>query len=381
MARRKKPSKQAAPKQAAPKQAASKQAAPKQAAPKQAAPKQSAPKKNWALDKDFDTCAARTFDPLEYVTEKELNDIDAQLASALAGVDVVLFWTGIDWAYAQKWSAIWGIKTLTVAMGPLMDSSNPNSPKAQRGKSYSRYVKGASGRFAQYASQHCRVLVLTNPPPCVYSSRENNTYQRLEEPILKGHCGNAPVRRIDYLHPTVDGAAHVTYQVWPFDKTQDWTGYFSGSSIRKWKGLNWSYKSLVTTSQLKLKPYVEQDATAFDIKGHESRDLDPQPTAGASVGSDNERIETRIHNQVERGVDFHELGLLDKSDRPQTPVYVIERCLPPASLLAVPVVSIDDLPVGIDVDIDINEHDSNEDFLYLTVKAGAELKWWKLRWE
>jgi hypothetical protein len=119
-------------------------------------------------------------------------------------------------------------------------------------------MKGASGRFAQYARQHCRVVVLTNPPPNIYSSRENNTYQQLEEPILKGLFGGTPVRRIDYLHPTVDGAAHVTYQAWPCDKTQEWAIPFGKRYVKSWKRLNWSYTSLVNTSQLGLKPQHNQ---------------------------------------------------------------------------------------------------------------------------
>ena len=435
--------KQAAPKQAAPKQAAPKQAAPKQAAPKQAAPKQAAPKQATSPAKKPKTYIARTFDPLEYMTKKELDRVDDQFASALAGVDVVLFWTGIDWAHAQKWATMWNMKTLTVAMGPLMDSKIPSSPKAQKGKlSYSRYVKGASGRFAQYARQHCRVIVLTNPPPCIYSTRENNTYQELEEPILKGRFGGSPIRRIDYLHPTVDGAAHITYQVWPCDKTQDWAASFGGTFVNKWKKLNWSYKSLITTSQVELKlqhtqtryrssttaimpsgscdqrastpdgtssvnkdlPKMSVNVTSieyskaigegitqmlkgvdalaadFDIEGHESRDLDPQSIPGILIGSDKELVETQVHDQLERGIDFQESGLLYESDCLRTTVYAIERCEPPASLVAVPVININDLTVGVEVTIEIEEHGQNKDFLYLTMNTDSELKCWKLRW-
>jgi hypothetical protein len=385
-----------APAKKTPKSAAGKQVAPKQVAPKQVAPKQTAPKQKQAVK------YPSTFHPLDYMTEKELDEVDTQLASALAGAAVVLFWTGVDWAHAQKWANTWGIKTLTMAMGPLMDPNNPSSPKAQKGKSYSRYVKGASGRFAQYASQHCRVIVLTNPPPRIYSSRQNNTYQRLEEPILKGHFGGVPVRRIDYLHPAVDGAAHITYQIWPHDKTQDWTASFGKSCIKKWKELNWSYKSLLTMSQLKLT-MVEQDkakdgnvtrlsdsvhtdsgrapTTTLNAKGHESRDVDHLPAAGVFVGSDSERIESQVHNQVERGVDFHEGGILEERNHPETSVYVIERCLPPALPLTVPVISINDLTIGVDMTVEIIEHRSRKDFLYLTMRAGPEVKCWKLRWD
>ena len=234
------------PKHPAPKQPVSKPPIPKQAP---LSPQSTRPK----------LITGQSFDPLHYLIEQELLVIDRQFATALEGEDVVLFWTGVDFHNAQKWAKIWKLKTLTMAMGPLMDPANPNSPKAQKGsKAYSRYVKGASGRFAQYACQHCRVIVLTNPPPNTYSSRENNTFEQLEEPILKGLKGDTPVRRIDYVHPTVDGAAHVTYEVWPCDKTQDWANSFGGRCVKSWRKLNWSYKSLITTSKLELKPPEDQ---------------------------------------------------------------------------------------------------------------------------
>jgi hypothetical protein len=245
---------------------AAKQLVPKPVAPESVTPepvalKPAAPKQVAQTPPQIPGSAstARNFDPLDYMNKEELLNIDKQFAVSLEGVDTVLFWTGVEWAHVQKWASKWRLKTLTIAMGPLMDPANPKSPKAlKRKKAYSKYVKGASGRFAQYAREHCRVVVLTNPPPNIYSSRENNTYQRLEEPILKGHFGNVPVRRVDYLHPTVDGAAHVTYQTWPCDKSQDWAIPFGKKSINSWKKLNWSYKSLVTTSQLDLKPLQKQ---------------------------------------------------------------------------------------------------------------------------
>lgn len=140
-----------------------------------------------------------------------------------------------------------------------MDPAELNSPKAQKGKkAYSRYVTDVSGRFAQYAGQHCRVVILTNPPHNIYSSRESITYQYLKEPILKGLFGDTPVRRIDYLHPTVDGAAHVTSVARPCNKIQDWAILFGDRYIESWKRLNWSYKTLVTISQLSLKPLHNQ---------------------------------------------------------------------------------------------------------------------------
>ena len=412
MTRRKKAAaKQPAPKQPAPKQPAPKQPAPKQPAPrlpalkhptpkystpKYTTPKHPAPKQftptqapQTAPSTSTNKSIARIFDPLDYVTKEEQLNIDAQFAVSLSGVDVVLFWTGVQWAHVQRWAKIWRLTTLTVAMGPLMDPAKPNSPKVRKGeKAYSRYVKGASGRFAHYARQHCRVVVLTNPPPNIYSSRDNNTYQQLEEPILKGLFGDTPVRRIDYVHPNVNGAAHITYQTWPCDKSQDWTIPFGGGMIYSWKGLNWNYQSLVTTSQVCLMPRqkqmlsiaselhsppaqssYQQDHKAVnhwsvsndlpeliaddtnvehivnDVGGVETPRPDvgliekvrPSPglgirghvqttrsRSGELAKSDNRLIDTQIHDRVDQRSDFHDQGLL-KQDSSPIPAYLIKR--------------------------------------------------------
>ncbi|KIW14299.1 hypothetical protein PV08_07081 [Exophiala spinifera] len=385
------------------------------------------------------TSIAQTFDPLDYVTAEELLAIDAQFALALKGVDVVLFWTGVEWAYVQKWAGIWNLKTLTIAMGPLMDAANPNSPKARKGrKAYSRYVKGASGRFAQYACQHCRVVVLTNPPPDIYSSRDNNTYQHLEEPILKGTCGGFPVRRIDYLHPTVDGAAHITYQAWPDDKTRDWAAEFGKRSINKWKRLNWSYKSLVTTSELGSKPLrqtqvspivsashaqpaqpsddrqdrqtvknfpgpnshagaaedeeltrLQQDIDPIEDdcphegpenRGCETQEPLPESSRGRLATSHSDLIDTQVHSQEQQGIGDHG-GLFEDVTCAPEPAYTIKRCGVPEPPVIAPVINIDDIVIGAEVTVDIKENRVDRDILYMTMKGVSGLQnWWKLRW-
>ena len=383
------------------------------------------------------------------MTAEELLEIDAQLAMALKGVDVLLFWTGVESAHVQRWAMIWKLKTLTIAMGSLMDPANPKSPKAQKSrKAYSKYVKGASGRFAQYARQHCRVVVLTNPPPDIYSSRENNTYQRLEEPILKGLLGDRPVRRIDYVHPTVDGAAHITYQAWPYNKINDWVVPFGGKNVSRWKKLNWSYKSLITTSQEGFKPLqkqilpivstshiltpqssiksediamnslsrsndspdliadntdvertvaegrdvappqqdfnlVEEDQASpiLNIRGHESRIFDRDPRPGESTSSDSHITDTQVRGQVDQRIDFHEEQLSCGLDRLSPPGYSIKSCRVPMSPITLPVICIDDIAVGAEVTVNIDEHKADKDFLYLTMRStfGCE-NWWKMGW-
>jgi hypothetical protein len=48
-------------------------------------------------------------------------------------------------------------------------------------------MKAAPARFAKYACRGGRqAVVLTKPPPGIYSARKRSNYQDLEEPILKG---------------------------------------------------------------------------------------------------------------------------------------------------------------------------------------------------
>lgn len=379
------------------------------------------------------------FDPLQYMTEEELIEVDRQFDLALADVDVVLFWTGVDFNQVQKFARMWRLKTLTMAMGPLMDPQNPNSHKVRKKpKSYSRYVKGASGRFAQYVSHHCRrVVVITNPPPNRYSIRDDNTYQSLEEPILKGLNGNKPIPRIDYIHPTVDGAAHITYQAWPQDSTPVWTTGYRDRMIRKWKGLNTSCRTLVGLSQLDLlssriheraSPSIHapgplldhiQDSdglpissssetirtnrttdggcTAQDelrrkklmdsrltnsgvcIKGHESRFLDTKPRADSA--SSNRPEWQQSHNKNDREIDFHETGVIYKPSGSQTLRYTMKQCRVPSTLTAVSMINVDDVAVGTEITVNVAGKDSHGVFLYLTMSTNIGLKYWKLEWE
>lgn len=88
-------------------------------------------------------------------------------------------------------------------------------------------MQGASGRFAEYACRGSRrAIVLTKPPPNIYSIRERSNYQHLEEPILKGAFGGCSTTRIDFVHPTVTGAATFQYQIWPLNKSIEWYAVF-----------------------------------------------------------------------------------------------------------------------------------------------------------
>ncbi len=170
------------------------------------------------------TCGVTViWDPFAYLSQSELSRIDEQFDGVLQNETCLVFWTGLDRSLVQRWADRYGLKTLVGALGPLFDSRDPNSPRNGKStKRWSKYMKGASGRFAEYACKGRRAVVLTSPPPGIYSARKRSTFRYLEEPILKGTFGGPKTIRIDYVHPSVDAAAEFLYQTWPANKSSEW---------------------------------------------------------------------------------------------------------------------------------------------------------------
>ncbi|KAK5454971.1 hypothetical protein LTS15_005691 [Exophiala xenobiotica] len=96
-------------------------------------------------------------------------------------------------------------------MGSLFSDRDAGGARyGKSSKAWSNYMKGASGRFAEYACRGNRqAVILTRPPPNIYSTRQRSNYQQLEEPILKGLFGGP-------------GAATFQYQIWPLDRSSAW---------------------------------------------------------------------------------------------------------------------------------------------------------------
>ncbi|OAL42698.1 hypothetical protein IQ07DRAFT_471320, partial [Pyrenochaeta sp. DS3sAY3a] len=129
-----------------------------------------------------------------------------------------VLWSGLSREEAQRWADEHGMQTLTTAMGPLLDSSSPMY--ARHGKStkaWKKYIKGASAMFAWTITERERVLVLSPPPPERFHPSGQTTFQRIEEPIIKGAIRGHAVLRIDIIHPIVKGAEDFSYQLWPID--------------------------------------------------------------------------------------------------------------------------------------------------------------------
>jgi hypothetical protein len=171
-----------------------------------------------------ETQPVSNWNPLDYLSSEELARLDERFDHAIQDARCLVFWTGLSLELARQWAQPLGLQTLTMTMGPLYSGRGVGSARhGKSSKGWSKYMKGASGRFAEYGCRkNRRVIVLTKPPPNIYSTREKSNYQHLEEPILKGVFGGPGTTRIDYVHPTVTGAASFQYQTWPLDKTSEW---------------------------------------------------------------------------------------------------------------------------------------------------------------
>ena len=163
----------------------------------------------------------------EYLSEEEESKIRSQFRRFQLEQQNLVFWVGIPREWAQLWADKHDMVTLTRIMGPLMSPSHPDCPKRQKSKpGWSRYIKGASALFAEYACNSGKVTLLTRAPTEVFKPRSGSTFARIEEPILKGTLGNSAVAQIVYVHPTILGAENHSYQAWPKDESQGWYRVF-----------------------------------------------------------------------------------------------------------------------------------------------------------
>lgn len=159
----------------------------------------------------------------KYLTHDEACAIDLQFQKAITQPTRQVMWTGVPRDWVQHWADRHHMWTLTSAMGPLMDSSNPLCLKKHKtGDEWSRYVKGTSAVFASYAGKCETVTVLARPPPTRTAPMGHSTYQEIEEPILKYRRSDDRFCRIDMIHFTVIGAENARYQVWPTDEVDSW---------------------------------------------------------------------------------------------------------------------------------------------------------------
>ncbi|KAF4493718.1 aflatoxin efflux pump AFLT [Fusarium agapanthi] len=168
----------------------------------------------------------------QWLTDEEAEKILSRFQNACIPNRQV-FWSGMLREHAQQWADTQGLQTLTTALGPLLDASNP---KCAHRQTRSRYIHGASVIFAWFVSQGDLVTVLSHPPPLLFHPSGQTFYQLYEEPILKGKMGNGPVGRIHTAHPAVEIASDFIYQLWPCDISWFWIKTFGIPDIEfQWR--------------------------------------------------------------------------------------------------------------------------------------------------
>jgi hypothetical protein len=172
----------------------------------------------------------------EYLTIEEELQIHQQFLGNQWRPNKQVLWSGMAREEAQKWADKHDMQTLTTAMGPLMNPSDPLCLKRKKSKvGWARYIKGASALFAWHISRGKKVTVLSPPPPQRFHPSGLTTYQAVEEPILKRAIACGAVLQIDMVHPTVKGAENFRYQIWPIDQTVTWVAAFQGGANYKYR--------------------------------------------------------------------------------------------------------------------------------------------------
>ena len=160
---------------------------------------------------------------LQYLSEQEAEQIQIRFRSEAFRRTQQVLWTGMAQQTAQQWADGHGMQTLTTAMGSLKSRGHLST---KTNKQWSTHIKGASLLFAYHVARGEEVVVLSPPPPARFHPSGKTTYQLIEEPVLKGLCGNAAVGRIDMVHPSITLTEDFRYQIWPIDESYHWTERF-----------------------------------------------------------------------------------------------------------------------------------------------------------
>ncbi|UNI22493.1 hypothetical protein JDV02_008379 [Purpureocillium takamizusanense] len=198
---------------------------------------------------------------------------------------------------AQEWADKRGFQTLTTAMGPLMDPSDPKCPKHKGGQtSWSKYVHGASVVFAWYIAQGDLATVLAQPPPQRFHPSGLTYYQLIEEPILKGKLGNRPVNKIVVVHPTVGEAADFTYELWPHDEPSLWTTSFDiPDTVRYWRQVK------LPKGAKKSSNCESTDATTNKTKSSKSKQIVVHSSTTSTPPKDGSKTALNGHKGTKKG--------------------------------------------------------------------------------
>lgn len=168
-----------------------------------------------------------------YLDSAEASRLDETFSSTLIDEKCLVFWTGVTSHLAMEWARGNNLKTLAMSMGALYSDNGPKSLRyLKSSKTWRKYMKGASNIYAQHARRKQKAIVITNPPPDVYSKRPKSSYREIEEPILKEMRDGCCATRICYVHPMVPGAESFQYQIWPDDHSTEWFTFLTFIAAR-----------------------------------------------------------------------------------------------------------------------------------------------------
>ncbi|KAJ6781010.1 hypothetical protein PWT90_09606 [Aphanocladium album] len=179
------------------------------------------------------------------ITLYEASQIWARFNSCCDASRLVL-WSGIPFARAERWARQHGRQTLTQAMGPLMDKSDPRCRvHCKTANQWRRYVHAASILFTLYVSGGDEVVVLTPHPPQRLNPHRESYYQNIEEPWLKACCcaeeEETGTFQIRFAHPRVEEAQDYIYEYWPVDRVSAWTARYPNvpAAQQRWEHHCW----------------------------------------------------------------------------------------------------------------------------------------------
>ncbi len=171
----------------------------------------------------------------------EAAQIWARFNSACEPHKMVL-WSGIEFEQAEDWARKHDRKTLTQAMGPLMDKSNPSCRRNIKDDyQWCLYVHAASILFAVFISTGSEVVVLARHPPQRFNPYYESYYQNIEEPWFTACC-DPDKFKIMLAHPQIEGAGDCLYHYWPVDRVDEWKRMFPHPKVltpRPWPHHTW----------------------------------------------------------------------------------------------------------------------------------------------
>lgn len=173
----------------------------------------------------------------QFLTPDDASPIIQQFLSDDWVTNGQVLWSGVPRNLAQQWAQNHQMQTLTTAMGPLMRKEHPQCRRTElSAQKWSKYIHGASAIFAWRIAEGQTVTLLSPPPPGRFHPSGLSYFQVIEEPIIKTWSGQDAPCRIMVVHPTVEGAADFSYEIWPNDDSFLWIERFGMQpGRRKWR--------------------------------------------------------------------------------------------------------------------------------------------------